>query len=234
MAHTLWGRLIGFGFRLLYNELAWTYDAVSWVVSFGEWRRWQRSALPEVRGPRVLEVGHGPGHLLASLESAGRLVFGLDVSPYMGRLAKKRSGAPLVRGRVQELPFRAGAFDSVISTFPTEYILRPDSLAAIHRVLVADGALVIVPEGHLTGNSPLHRFIEWLFKITGQRDDVFVLGTEEGEIQVHPWELFSGILAHAGFQARREAHTLKRSAVTVVVATKVAVATKATQKVAGT
>ncbi len=36
----LWVGLIKFGFRLLYQEMAWTYDWVSWLVSLGEWRRW--------------------------------------------------------------------------------------------------------------------------------------------------------------------------------------------------
>ncbi|MCB9446672.1 MAG: class I SAM-dependent methyltransferase, partial [Ardenticatenaceae bacterium] len=50
----LWKKLIRFGFRLLYNELAWTYDAVSWLVSLGDWRSWQQAALPFVLGPDVL------------------------------------------------------------------------------------------------------------------------------------------------------------------------------------
>ena len=31
-----WWSLIRFGFRLLYNEMAFTYDTVSWVVSLGD------------------------------------------------------------------------------------------------------------------------------------------------------------------------------------------------------
>lgn len=220
MGYITWNKLVNFGFRLLYNELAWTYDAVSWAVSLGEWRGWQRAALPEVRGPRVLEVGHGPGHLLASLESAGHLVVGLDVSHTMGKLARQRSSALLVRGRVQALPFHPSAFDTVIATFPTEYILNPDALAAVHRVLVPAGVLVIVPEGHLTGNGPVHRIIDWLYKITGQRAEVVASGEGKEGADVHPWELFLGVLAAAGFQARREVRPLNRSAVTVVVATK--------------
>ncbi|MCZ7544410.1 MAG: hypothetical protein M5R40_13175 [Anaerolineae bacterium] len=40
----LWWALVRFGFRLLYNELAFTYDLVSRVVSLGQWRAWQRAA----------------------------------------------------------------------------------------------------------------------------------------------------------------------------------------------
>ena len=54
MIHKLWVTLVRFGFRLLYYELAWTYDLVSWLVSLGEWVRWHRAGLPFVQGPNVL------------------------------------------------------------------------------------------------------------------------------------------------------------------------------------
>jgi SAM-dependent methyltransferase len=90
MVQELWIKLIRFGFRLLYNELAWTYDAVSWLVSLGHWRQWQRAALPFVMGQRVLEIGHGPGHMLAALRAQGVNVIGLDLSPFMGQMARQR------------------------------------------------------------------------------------------------------------------------------------------------
>ncbi|MCA9971863.1 MAG: methyltransferase domain-containing protein [Anaerolineales bacterium] len=167
-----WMRLVRFGFRLLYQELAWTYDVVSWLVSLGAWRAWQRAALPHVRGPRVLELGHGPGHMLLALQLAGHAVVGLDVSAQMGRLARRRApSVQLVRGRAPRLPFASGRFDTVLATFPTDYIVDPATLAEVHRVLGENGRLVIVPEGHLTGRGAVGRVIAWLFVITGQRAD---------------------------------------------------------------
>jgi hypothetical protein len=69
----LWWRLVRFGFRLLYNEMAFTYDAVSAVVSLGEWRSWQRAALnflPPLSAPRA---GAGARHgQLAARSAHGR------------------------------------------------------------------------------------------------------------------------------------------------------------------
>ena len=79
MLMKLWFTLVGFGFRLLYNEFAWTYDGVSWLVSLGDWRRWQVAALPFIVGRDVLEIGHGPGHMLLALQNAGFAVVGLDL-----------------------------------------------------------------------------------------------------------------------------------------------------------
>ena len=74
MKNALPRRFIKFGFHLLYHELAFTYDALAWLVSLGQWQAWGRTALDRVRGPRVLEVGHGPGHLLIALARAGEAV----------------------------------------------------------------------------------------------------------------------------------------------------------------
>ena len=81
MKNTLPRRVIKFGFHLLYHELAFTYDAVAWLVSLGQWQAWGRTALDRVRGPRVLEIGHGPGHLLIALARSGRQPIGIDLSP---------------------------------------------------------------------------------------------------------------------------------------------------------
>ncbi|PJF35259.1 MAG: class I SAM-dependent methyltransferase, partial [Candidatus Thermofonsia Clade 1 bacterium] len=125
-----WWRLVKFGFRLLYNELAFTYDAVSVIVSLGEWQAWQRAALnflPPHAAP-VLELAHGTGNLQRALHAAGIRSLAIDLSPHMSRLAARklrRAKAPvrLIRARAEQLPFRAQAFPAAISTFPTAFIL---------------------------------------------------------------------------------------------------------------
>src|SRR5690349_21397341 len=111
-----WWRLVRFGFRLLYNEMAFTYDLVSKAVSMGQWRCWQRAAMkyldpvnPEAYS-LILELAHGTGDLQLDLYAAGYKSIGYDLSPYMGRIAqhklnKYQIDPRLVRGSAQELPF---------------------------------------------------------------------------------------------------------------------------------
>jgi len=165
--------LLRFAFRLLYNEMAWSYDWVSRAVSWGNWRTWGRAALAHTAGPRVLEIAFGTGDILLDLHASGFETYGLDISPYMIEIARrklKRAGihAPLVRGRAQELPFISGFFDSIVITFPTSFVLQQSTLDELVRVLRPGGRLVIVDRASLRRPKLAARLIGWLYAITGQ------------------------------------------------------------------
>lgn len=169
----LWWTLLRHFFRLLYHQCAWTYDLVAWAVSLGQWRAWGRTALRHLQGTRVLELAHGPGHLLAAMAQQGWVPVGLDLSPYMGRLARRRLqrtrlAVPLVRARAQALPFCDGCFDSAVATFPTEFIVDLATLRETARVLQPGGRLVVVAWARLSERDPLSRFVGWLYQVTGQ------------------------------------------------------------------
>ena len=174
-----WWWLVSFGFRLLYNEMAFTYDAVSNIVSLGAWRCWQQTALRYLDATGddlLLELAHGTGNLQLDLAAAGYQTIGYDLSPYMGQIARtklqKHGIVPrLVRGKAQQLPFPAKTFKAVISTFPTDFIFAPETLREISRILCDNGQLIIVPNGVLTGGGMTEAGVEWLYRITGQRGE---------------------------------------------------------------
>jgi ubiquinone/menaquinone biosynthesis C-methylase UbiE len=210
----VFGLILRLAFRLLYNEFAFTYDLVSWSVSIGQWRSWQRAALPYLRGRKILEVAHGTGNTLLDMTALGFEPTGLDISKAMGRIAQRKLRArgldekiPLVRGRVQALPFADRSFPSILSTFPAEFIMDPAAIAEFHRVLQPGGAFVCVPVALITGPALLDRLAHWLFRITGQSSETwFAPMTERYNA--------------AGFATRVEQAQLPRSVVTVIVAEK--------------
>jgi ubiquinone/menaquinone biosynthesis C-methylase UbiE len=193
----------------LYNELAWTYDPVSWLVSLGRWRRWQQTILPHLPpSGRVLEVGFGPGHLLRDLASAGYQTVGLELSPAMLRLARRRLrrqriDIALCRGSAGALPFTGCTFDAVVLTFPTPYVYDPAWLAHLPRVLKAGGRLVVVELASLNGNHPVERGLESLYRVTGQRG---------------PAPALPDLLEEAGLVAWRESVAVDGSIVRLVLA----------------
>jgi ubiquinone/menaquinone biosynthesis C-methylase UbiE len=200
--------------------MAWSYDTVSWLVSLGQWRTWQHAALPHLRGKRILEVAHGPGHMLVELDRKGFQAFGSELSPAMGRqaarnLEKSEQSAPLTRADVCFLPYRSGSFDSVLSTFPAEFIVDPRTILELYRVLVPGGRVVIIPEARLKGGGLVRRFIAWLFTITGQR----VEPAEEGWL-AQSWIDVEQRIQDAGFSISIEKVDLDESEATVVILTK--------------
>lgn len=202
-------------FYLLYQPMAWSYDAVAWLVSLGRWRSWVDSVLPELGLPelgpgRILELGHGPGHLQVAMRIAGQTPFGIDLSAQMGQLAIRRLRSAgrqplLVRADGRWLPFRAGAFEHIVATFPTEYILQASTLGEARRALAATGSLVLLPVAWITGGDWLSRAAAWLFHITGQA------GEWDGR--------FSAAIRQHGFDVHEKRLTLPGSEAMLLVCT---------------
>ena len=213
-------RLLTYFYRHLYHGFAFAYDAVAAAVSFGQWRVWIRMTLPYVQGARILEIGHGPGHLQWILHgSAGALkagsglfVAGLDESTQMGRIARRRllhagiDSPCLTRGMAQAIPYQAETFDTVVSTFPSGYIFQIETLAEVHRVLRAGGRLIVLPAVW-----PKRQPLKWLYRFTGEAP------TESPIVMQEKW---SQPYASAGFSCRVEIIDLRSSILLLIIATK--------------
>jgi len=206
----LWYRFVRFAFHHFYNEFAWTYDWVSRIVSRGRWHDWQRAALPELRGERVLEVAFGTGNLLWDLVAEGYRCVGIERSPYMvGITARKfrRRGeqAPICRALIEDLPFADATFDSLVATFPDYFILDPVAQAEMARVLVPGGRLVVVEGGYILKEGVWSRFLNWAFRVT---------------VSPRTWKEVQKLFAHPLFTVERRVVQAGWSSVGVIVAVK--------------
>jgi len=209
---------LGIFFRLLYHEFAWFYDSFAALVSLGRWKTWVLSARPYINGSRVLEVGHGPGHLLKALLGSGIHAVGLDESLQMSGLAFKKlkmSGFEplLVNGYAQYFPFPSASFDQVIATFPSEYISHPSTLAEISRILTPTGQLIVIPFAWITGRRWYDHLAAWLFRITGQAPNRH----QPMHTYARP---FTQTFEQNGFHTQTHCLELDSSQVLVVLATK--------------
>ena len=103
-------------------------------------------------GERVLDVGSGPGFLVASLADAvgaSGAVHGLDQSAPMNAVARDLIGtrpwASIDDGDAVELPYPDGAFDAAVSTQVYEYVADiPRALSELRRVLRPGGRALVL------------------------------------------------------------------------------------------
>lgn len=138
-------RLMLWAFERLYNEAAWAYDLAAMVAGGRFWYAWGQAALPFVGPGAVLEVGVGRGKLLPALDSAGHTpLVGVELSPAMLRAARATlrataTPATLVRASGGALPFAAGQFATLITTFPAPYVATAATQREFARVLRPGG-----------------------------------------------------------------------------------------------
>jgi ubiquinone/menaquinone biosynthesis C-methylase UbiE len=200
-------RFMQFFFDLLYHPFAFTYDLVAATVSFGHWKDWGRTVLPLIKGARILELGHGPGHLQRTLLDLKLDSVAIDESAQMGALARRRLGESqkLTRSLAQQLPFQSNSFDTVIATFPTEYIFNADTLAEIRRCLSDGGRLIVLPAAW-----PNNILLQWLFRVTGE---------SPSELNDALVSRFNQPFIQAGFNTDIQIIEVKSSVVLMIIAT---------------
>ena len=135
--------------RRLFATIAPRYDLITRVLSGGLDQRWKRRLIGFAAiapGARVLDLACGTGDLARLASAGGAEVVGLDITPAMIELDRRRgpvtSGAATrwVVGDMTSLPAATASFTAVT----TGYGLRnvpdlPAAIAEIHRVLRPGG-----------------------------------------------------------------------------------------------
>jgi ubiquinone/menaquinone biosynthesis C-methylase UbiE len=111
----------------------------------------------------VLEVGVGSGLNLALYGPAVERLYGLDPSPELARMARRRLRhvrfpVRLITGSAEAVPLPDGSMDTVVSTWTLCSIPDPArALAEIRRVLRPSGRFIFIEHGR----SPDARVLAW-------------------------------------------------------------------------
>jgi ubiquinone/menaquinone biosynthesis C-methylase UbiE len=206
--------LMRFAFHLLYYPFAFTYDAVAWIVSAGEWADWRRCVIPYLPPGRVLEIAHGTGTLSLDMAERGYAVTGIDLSPAMGKIARAKirrrrkpasgsGGDPeLVQADVNRLPFKPETFAAATATFPADFMFLRSTFRSVHRVLRPGGIWIILPTA----------FPEWFAKRW--------LPDQELISSSAVWNSLIRNMEECGFRVRMEIVRRPRSRVLLILAEK--------------
>ncbi len=152
-------------FETLYKN-RYLYRFASTVPFAGQWRTWQRIILSRLYGHSVLELGCGLGDLLADMIEGGYNCRAIEQSGEMvdaarSTLQERQVGSPswVIQGQAQRLPFTDASFDTVVSTFPNEYIYDPNTISEVKRVLRPGGRLIVIVGANLLPANPIQSFL---------------------------------------------------------------------------
>ena len=145
--------------REMFSRLAWRYDLVNDVMSFGLHRRWKKQTVELALAgakvkPRVLDLCCGSGDLcfLAEDRGAGAVV-GADFTLPMLAVARRRRleggrHSGFVQADALTLPFADRTFDVITIGYGLRNIADlPAALSEMRRVLVPGGRAVVLDFG---------------------------------------------------------------------------------------
>ena len=151
--------------REMFSRLAWRYDLVNDIMSFGLHRRWKRQTVEialraagggtrEAGKPRVLDLCCGSGDLCFLAEKLGAgAVVGVDFTLPMLAVARRRrseAGARsvFVQADALALPFPDASFDAITISYGLRNIADlPAALMEMRRVLAPGGRAVVLDFG---------------------------------------------------------------------------------------
>jgi ubiquinone/menaquinone biosynthesis C-methylase UbiE len=125
-------------------------------------------------GNKVLDVGCGTGALLLNLHLAGYTAYGLDKSEDMIKICRKKFSyralpITIFHSECTNIPLNNEAVDSVVATFPTDYILDEKCYKEIHRVLSNEGRLLILDEPYFIKKNPINYLFNFLVSFGSDR-----------------------------------------------------------------
>ena len=156
-----------------YDRISRFYDCFAGAFE----RKYAETALSRLAvqtGEIVLEVGFGTGHCLqriAQLVGNNGRAYGIDISPGMLKVTKKRLEKAGLRDRVKlccgdamNLPYNDSAFDAAFLSFTLELFATPEIpgvFGEVRRVLKSNGRLGIISLSRSYGEPIVLRLYEW-------------------------------------------------------------------------
>jgi demethylmenaquinone methyltransferase / 2-methoxy-6-polyprenyl-1,4-benzoquinol methylase len=158
--------------RELFAPLGPTYDRVGAALSLGQdprWRRFLVSRLAPSRG-HVVDVATGTGMVAAELLRHGFEVTGVDQSPEMLAIARRRD-IDVVVASAESLPFSEATFDHLTFTYLMRYVENPRAtLAELARVVRPGGVVASLEFGVPRGlaNPLWNLYVGGVFPVAGR------------------------------------------------------------------
>jgi demethylmenaquinone methyltransferase/2-methoxy-6-polyprenyl-1,4-benzoquinol methylase len=142
----------------MFDSIAWRYDFLNHLLSFGVDRYWRRKAVGKIseslKNPRIIDVATGTGDLaIEAMRLDPVKITGIDISDKMLELAMQKIKAKhledvieLVKCDSENICFNDNTFDVAMVAFGVRNFSDPVKGLAEMRRVVRNGGLVVVLE----------------------------------------------------------------------------------------
>lgn len=157
-------RIVDFFYRAI---SAWPrfYEGITELFSLGQWEKWQNRVFEDLSGKKILEIGVGPGKLLARMAKKGLSVTGIELKPGMADEAKRKAKSTgfdvdILTQPVYRLPFKNDVFDCIVLTFILAEIVNLDTaILEMRRILKKGGKVIVIAGGMPQDKNLVARFL---------------------------------------------------------------------------
>jgi demethylmenaquinone methyltransferase/2-methoxy-6-polyprenyl-1,4-benzoquinol methylase len=142
----------------MFDSIAWRYDFLNHLLSFGVDRYWRRKAVGKIseslKNPRIIDVATGTGDLaIEAMRLDPVKITGIDISDKMLELAIQKIKAKhledvieFVKCDSENISFNDNTFDAAMVAFGVRNFSDPVKGLAEMRRVVRNGGLVVVLE----------------------------------------------------------------------------------------
>ena len=207
----------------MFDSIAWRYDFLNHLLSFGVDRAWRRKAIRIIShkftNPVILDVATGTGDLaIAAMRIRPAGLTGIDLSANMLKIAGEKIGKKgltgsikLMQGDSENLPFGDGQFDVCMVAFGVRNFEDPlKGLTEMRRVLKPDGMILVLEFSKPTGfpfrniyNFYFRRILPLVGKIFS-RDKSAYTYLPDSVYKFPDNEQFLSLLRDSGFSSERQ------------------------------
>jgi SAM-dependent methyltransferase len=143
-----------------FNVAAWASEYLNHLHRGASFRSRWRAAIGSWDRKLVVDVGCGPGNVLATLGGRPRLIVGVDVAAVSLAMARELGYLP-IQADAHQLPLRSGCADVVVLNAALHHCERMEQVLAEAARLVKPGGLLVTDHDHqLSGGA--YRGLAWL------------------------------------------------------------------------
>jgi demethylmenaquinone methyltransferase/2-methoxy-6-polyprenyl-1,4-benzoquinol methylase len=150
----------------MFDSIAWRYDFLNHLLSFGVDRHWRKKTIGKIsreyKNPKIIDVATGTGDLAIEAVNTGPLkITGIDISEKMLELGQQKIKARSLENLIEfikcdseNICFEDNTFDVAMAAFGVRNFSDPvKGLSEMRRVIRTKGLVVILefskPEGFL-------------------------------------------------------------------------------------